>query len=113
MVLIWINEQVLYQEALGREIDKQSDLEKEYMKLKRDLVINKLLETTLDSDIPISEEEIQAYYEANQDGLVLTEDVVHAYHLLLNTLQEATETRARLRAGETFEQLAKEIASEY
>jgi len=106
-VLRWINDQVLYQEAKARKIDEKPEVQHEFEMLKRDLLINKLIESTLESDINVSNEEIQAYYDANNEGFILSEDMVHAYHVLVKSQEEAREVRRRLRGGESFESVTK------
>ncbi len=111
-VIEWINEEVLYQEARSRQLDKREDVIREFERLKRELLINKLVEQTLGEDVTITEEEIQGYYEANKDSYVLSQDLVHAYHLLVATRQEATEVRNRLRSGESFQQVAQQAGED-
>ncbi|MFQ6112610.1 MAG: peptidyl-prolyl cis-trans isomerase [bacterium] len=107
----WTNNEVLYQEARRRKLDERIDLKMEFEKLKREILINKLIEVELDNDVPVTEEEIKSYFESNKDSFVLTEDVVHAYHILVKTRKEANTIRKRLRSGETFEALSKEVNS--
>lgn len=111
-VLSWINDQVLYQEAVAREIDKDETLRKEFENLKRELVISKLLEQTLNKDITVTEEEMTAYYNANQESFILSNDVVHAHHVLLGSQKEANEIRRRLRAGEPFGAVAQDVTQD-
>lgn len=105
-VLRWINDQVLYQEAKARGVEGDAELRKELDRLHRELVINRLLEDTVDKGISVTDEEIRAYYEANKASFILSEDMVRANHLLLHTLKEANEVRRRLKSGETFAQVA-------
>ena len=111
-VLSWINDQVLYQEAVAREIDRDETLRKEFENLKRELVISKLLEQTLNKDIAVAEEEMKAYYDANREGFILSDDMVHAHHVLLGSQKEANEVRKRLRAGEPFGTVAQDITQD-
>ncbi|MFQ5637060.1 MAG: peptidylprolyl isomerase [bacterium] len=109
-VLRWINDEVLYQEALGRSVDEDEELRKEFESLKKQLIINSLIERALKNQILITDEEISQYYESNKGEFILSDDVVHAYHILTNTRKEANALRRRLKKGEDFEDLAKAIA---
>ena len=111
-VLSWINDQVLYQEAVAREIDRDETLRKEFENLKRELVISKLLEQTLNKDITVTEEQMKAYYDANRDSFILSDDVVHAHHVLLVSQKAANEVRKRLRAGEPFGAVAQDVTQD-
>lgn len=108
-VLRWINNQVLYHEALQRKLDEQPEMQKEFEQLKKELLINKLMELTLSSGVSITEEEIRTFYEENREGFVLENDIVHVYHILVDTREEANEIRRRLGAGERFEEIAREL----
>ncbi len=108
-VLRWIDDQVLYQEAVARGVQDNAEMGKELERLKREVVINKLLETILESDIVVSPEEIAAHYEGNKEAFILSQDAVRANHILVKTNKEANEVRARLRARESFEQVARSV----
>lgn len=105
----WINNQVLYQEARRRKLDDRMDVKKEFEKLKREILINKLIEVVLANDVSVTDKEIQSYFNNNKESFILTDDVVHAYHILIKTQKEANTIRKRLRSGETFETLSIEL----
>ncbi len=109
-VLRWINNQVLYQEALEQKLDESFGFQRDFEKLKRELLITKLVEQALSDDIKVTDEEIEAYFEANKERFRLTEDMVHAYHVLLETRKEANGVSRRLRAGEVFATVFSEVS---
>ncbi len=111
-VIEWINGEVLYQEAKALRLNENPSFQREFGQLKKELLINKLIERTLRQNIQVSDDEIQAYYDANSEGFVLSEDLVRAYHIITETRQEANKIRTRLRAGELFEDLAKEVGGD-
>lgn len=105
----WINSQVLYQEAKRRNLDDDPNLKKEFKKVKRELLVDRLIELELKNDVSVTDEEIEKYYEEHKDDFILTEDQVHAYHILVKSRKEANNVRKKLRKGEDFENVAKEI----
>jgi len=109
-VLRWINSQVLYHEALEQKFDERLEFQMEIEKLKRELLITKVVEQALNEDIIVTDEEIQAYFDANQEGFRLIEDLVHAYHVLLGTRKEANDVSRRLKAGESFAAVFNEVS---
>ncbi|MFQ5649476.1 MAG: peptidylprolyl isomerase [bacterium] len=111
-VIEWINEEVLYQEAMTQKLHESAELRREFENLKKELVINRLIEQTLNKDISVSEQEIQTYYDANKEGFVLPADMVHAYHILVSTRKQADQVRKRLKAGEPFEKVAREVGED-
>ena len=105
----WINSQVLYQEAKRQKLDERIDLKNEFKKAKNELMINKLIELYLEEEVTVTDEEIQAFYEENKEEFVLNQDLVHAYHILGSTRKEANNIRRRLRSGETFEVVSRDV----
>lgn len=105
----WINSQVLYQEAKHRKLDERMDLRKEFEKVKRELMVNKLIELSVKDDEVVGPEEIGTFYEQNKDSYILHEDLVHAYHILVPTYAEANKVRMRLRKGEAFQKVCEEV----
>ena len=105
-VIRWINKEVLYQEALRLKLDDRPDFQQEVNKLKKELLINKLLEVNIDSKpVTVSDEEIQKFYDQNGEEFLLNDEVVHCYHILLNNRQEADDIRSRLTQGVPFDQV--------
>jgi len=108
-VLQWINNEVLYQEALNRNYDEREELQKQFEKLRKELLVNELIEMTLDNRIAVTDQEIQAFYENNKQSFVLEEDMVKAYHALFKTQKEAKQFRNKLASGRPFRELIAEV----
>lgn len=107
-VIRWINKEVLYQEALSLKLDQRPDFQKELARLKRELLINELLELAIDRNpINISDAEIQKVYDQNDEDFLLNDDVVRCYHILCSTREEAESIRSRLAQGVPFEEVVK------
>jgi peptidyl-prolyl cis-trans isomerase C len=111
-VLKWINNQVLYQEAMARKLDEREDLRRQFEKLRKQLLINKLVEQTLDGDILVTEEEIRNYYDNHKEAYILQDDIIHAHHLLTATRAEALAARQRLLSGASVEDLVMTTAAD-
>lgn len=108
-VLRWINSQALYHEALEQKLDEGQGFQREFEKLKRELLITKLVEKTLNEDVTVTDAEIKAYFEVNKEGFRLIDDQVHAYHVLLGTRKEANAVSKRLKAGEAFAAVFRDV----
>ncbi len=75
--------------------------------LKRQLMINSILEKTR-NQVSISDEELLEYYNDNKESFLEPEQV-HARHILLETEEEANNLLLQLKEGLTdFAELAKE-----
>lgn len=80
--------------------------EESYRALTRDnLTVAKFQENKMNS-YEITDEDINTYYEENKDQL----QQVRASHILVETEEEANKVKSRLEAGESFEELAKELS---
>lgn len=110
-VMNWINRQVLYQEALQRKLDEREDVERAFDRLKKELLVSRLTDETLDTEVGVTDEEIAEYYESNKDAFTLEHSVVHAHHILLpeDQLTLAREVQRRLRNGEDAEIIYNEV----
>ena len=71
------------------------------------LIIQKLTETVLNSEIQVSEEDVQNYYHRNKEEFQKGEQV-HALHIMVETEDEARRILKLIRKGESFSDLAKE-----
>jgi peptidyl-prolyl cis-trans isomerase C len=107
MVERWVEEQLLYQEAQRRGIDREDQIERLIESSKVDLVVSELLQRLNDDHSPTDDELLQ-YYDEHQDEFVREDDEVWARHILVATRAEARRIRSRILAGETFEQLLQE-----
>jgi foldase protein PrsA len=73
--------------------------------------INLLLTKLGEKDVKISEDEIKKYFDQNKDQLNEPEQV-RASHILVDTLDEANQVEARLKKGEDFAKVAKEVSKD-
>ena len=104
----WMEEELLYREALRRGIDCEKEVRELIERSKRDLLVAQLLEREIGSHLDVSEEEIQEYYEAHKDEFTRAEEEIRARQILVETNRKAESIRKRLRSGERFETLAQE-----
>ena len=84
-------------------------IDEEYFKdsIKKDLTISKLKEK-MTENAEISEEEIAVFYNSHMDMFYR----VKASHILLETEDEAKKILERVKAGEDFNNLAKEYSTD-
>lgn len=103
----------LYLFAKKGEEDKLEETEefKKTMKnARREILAQFAMRDTL-KDIAVSEEEVQAFYDANQNQFKKGE-TVSAKHILVATEEECNEVLATITSGEkTFEDAAKECST--
>lgn len=89
---------------------KEQGVSMSYFKdyFKNQMIINKMLEDELFSDIIIAEKDIKKEYDSNLGDYTAAEGQIRASHILVKTLDEATLIKGRLDSGEDFKLIASE-----
>ncbi|MEJ2627652.1 MAG: peptidylprolyl isomerase, partial [bacterium] len=105
----WINRELLYKEAIQQNLDKTPDLELEIEQVKKEFLVNRLVDKTFAEKIKITEQEIESYYNKNQNLFKVQDDERWVLHLLTNTREEAREALQEINAGKDF----REVVSAY
>lgn len=111
-------------EELEQKLEEQNVTIVEFREaIKTQIIINKLIEEQVLAEINVTEEELLSYYETQKE--TLTE--VRASHILIcytgalrcesnitkeEALEQATALIERIKAGERFENLAKEYSTD-
>mgnify|MGYP000500931840 CR=1 FL=1 len=105
-----IREELLYQEAKHRRIQRSADYKELLADTKRQLMIESLILQSVDQNlVPVTEEMAKQYYERNpQQFAAMTRR--HIRHILVKTESEAKAAYARLQKGEKFEAVAKAVS---
>ena len=87
------------------EFLKEQSMDLEYFKqsVKKELTLNKLTEK-LTEKVAVTDEEVKVYYDTHQNEFIS----VKASHILLDTKEEAEKMLQRVKAGENFNELAKQ-----
>ncbi|MFH1394960.1 MAG: peptidylprolyl isomerase [Candidatus Omnitrophota bacterium] len=101
-----INDKLLYQEALRKNVHKNLEVKKLIQEAQKKIIVARLLQDEIDDVINIKEEEIVNFYYANQSGY-MTPEVMRASHILMTSRQDAEDIVEQLSLGADFEQLAK------
>lgn len=92
------------EEALKTAIDNSGTTMDD---LEEQIVMNLKIEKLVAPYIDITDEQVESYFEANEEVLNKPEQV-RARHILVETEEEANDIHAKLLDGEDFEELAKE-----
>lgn len=91
------------------EFLKEQSMDLDYFKdsVRKDMIISKLREK-LTENIAVTDAEIKSYYDAHLNEFMQ----VKASHLLLETKEEAQKMLDRVKAGENFNELAKQFSKD-
>lgn len=90
----------------------QAGLSEEQLKQRVEFntLVKKLLEPRVKDKL--TDQAVEEYYNNNKDRYATQQEEVHARHILVKTEEEARQVIARLKAGEDFATLAKELSTE-
>lgn len=99
------------EQVFQQALQQQGMTEEEYTEeLQEQMVIAKLKED-ITKDITVTEEEVRAYYDTHENEFS-TPEMVKVSHILLPTMEEAKKVKERLKKGEDFAKLAKEVSTD-
>lgn len=108
MVEAWVEEQLLYQEALSKGLEDDVAVSRRVEQAIQMILTSELLERRFSESSAISEDDIQAYYAENSDGFAREVPELRARQILLKGRTDATRVRKRLTGGAMFDQVARE-----
>ncbi len=104
----WINTELLAQEAQRRGLAQAPKVRRQLLELRREVLATALLDQESADSVALAEEELRAYFDKNREAFSRTEEEYLLQEILVPTWEEATQLRARLLNGESFELLARE-----
>lgn len=103
----WVEEELFYQEALQRKLDKDPAVAARISDAVRDMLVAEFLEQEFKRDSDVLEGEILDYYEAHRDDFVRELPEIRARHILVSNRDALNRVWQRLQDGEPFERMAR------
>ncbi|HEX7549136.1 MAG TPA: peptidylprolyl isomerase [Candidatus Methylomirabilis sp.] len=100
-----VREEILYQAAVGQQLDTKEEVKKRLEISRRQVLIEELLRQKVTPASQVTEEEVKKAYEDNK--IQLTTEAVKVSHIMVKTETEAETIQTELKAGKSFEELAK------
>jgi hypothetical protein len=110
----WLTQELLYQEAVRRGLDRTRDLETRLTDIRRQLAINALLEQevyTLKSQQSL-DEQLQNYYNQNRQEFTLSTDVALVSFVLFKDREAAIAFRTRVVRQSSWNAAKKDLLSD-
>lgn len=104
----WIEQQLVYQEALSQGLDENARVQQLLDEARQDVLVASFLNRQFETQVEISEFEITEYFTAHAHEFTRTEDEIRAQHILLNSQRHAVALRQKLVQGDSFEDAALE-----
>ena len=96
-----------YASENGMEEDKEYKMQLE--KLKKEILTQATIKKIL-SEVTVTDDEVQKYYEANQETFK-DEESLTAKHILVDSFEQATNVLQSIKDGMTFEEAASKYSS--
>lgn len=107
----WVRQELLYQEALDRRLDRNARLLELIEQARRDLLVAALLDREFqDREVAITDDAISSYYYGHQEKFERAEEEIRAEHILLagGRRRDANALRQSLLQGDSFSEAAVE-----
>jgi EpsD family peptidyl-prolyl cis-trans isomerase len=101
-----VKKELLYQEALKKGLDKNTEYLKKVEDFKKITLIGQLLEKEIESKAKVTDQDVKDYYEKHKEDFAPVSQIRMSL-ILLKTEEEAKKILERLNKGEDFAKVAK------
>jgi len=101
-----INDQLLYEEALRKGLDRDRETRELLDEARKKILIASFLEKQVNGKVSVTDEEISVFYQENSDKY-MTPEVMRVSHILVPTREEADSIVRELNQGKRFEDVAR------
>ena len=108
MVESWVEEQLLYQEALTQKVDEDHGVNRRIDQAVQVILTAELLERLFSEVSTVSEDDLRAYYSERSDVFVRDVPELRVRQILVKGRSDASRVRKRLESGAMFDQVARE-----
>ncbi len=106
----WIEEELLYREAIRQKLDRDPELSDRIDRAVRQLLASELMARTHAREAEVSEDEILTYYEEHRADFECDQLELRVRHLIVADRNAQTRAWDRLQKGEFFEHVAREVS---
>jgi peptidyl-prolyl cis-trans isomerase C len=103
--------ELILQQASKDGLDKGPEIEEKLQDLKKRLVVESYLKKKVETEAQVSDADLQKFYEQNKEKFKAPEQL-KASHILVKSEAEAKDILAKIKAGGSFEELAKKNSSD-
>jgi EpsD family peptidyl-prolyl cis-trans isomerase len=103
-----VRRELLLQEAEKRKLADRPEIAEQIAQLRRDLMIRTLLQDEVASKVKVEDKDVEEYFQSHPDEF--SGDQVKVKHILVRSEAEAKDVAERLKKGEPFDKLARELS---
>ena len=110
----WINASLLYEEAKARGIDRSPEVNETLAEMKKQVAVNRLIEGEVyaDQSLPITDQEIRAYYDQHKIEYQLTEDVAKVRYVVFANRETASTFRLQASKGKSWADVLQNLSQD-
>jgi len=108
----WIETELLYQEALKHNFNKDKQLKNLIEQKSKELVAAKYVDASILTQVDVSDQEIDSVYNSQKDKFSVDEDLYKLSHIVLATQSAADAVHSRLEKGDDFAALAADYSED-
>lgn len=109
LVQNWMQEELLYQEALERKLEQGVRIQKLLEQARRDLLVAALLDREFDGrEVDLNETALNEYYDLHREEFLRSRPEIWARHILAGSQRDANKVHQELDQGASFEELARQ-----
>lgn len=98
--------ELILQQAAKDGLDKGPEIEEKLQDLRKRLIVEAFLKKKVEAESQVSDADLMKFYEQNKDKFK-TGEQIKASHILVKSEKEAKDILAQIKAGGSFEELAK------
>lgn len=107
----WVNDEILYSEALRRGLDKDPAARRRLEEAQKELLIQQLLQDEIYNDtVAVPEDSIKKYYDRHTSEFRLPEDIAKVRYVIFNNRDHANGFRARILKGTSWDNALNDLA---
>jgi parvulin-like peptidyl-prolyl isomerase len=107
----WVTQEVLYRNALEQKLPEQPDVKQLIDEQMRGILAQHLMNQQLGANIHVTESDLQTYYNANKQNYMEPEKA-RISHIIVDDQKQANDLMGRIKAGEDFAALAKQLSKD-
>jgi foldase protein PrsA len=108
----WIETELLYQEALKHNIDKDKQVKNILEQKSKEIIAGRYADLAIYSEIKVDQREIDSLYNSRKDMFKNDEEMLNLSHIVLNTEGAANAVYKRLKEGDDFAILAADFSED-
>lgn len=105
----WVSNELIYQDALRKEVDKKPEVAQQLEFTKKQIVIQAAMQDLIISARFISESEARAYFREHEEEYNTT---IEVSHISLNSMGEGMDILEKLKEGKNFASLARKYSTD-